>query len=156
MSVALPFNPSSLAGARLVARIVWVLLWCSLVLGFSQVASAGCSYGHAEESGISNDSAKPPGYARHALKLGQWVYEAGQIKYVARRSEVPCHGPNCSADQLPSEDAGMSLPQLDRAHLGAAHLQRYSHRIIPGLIDAMPLEDAKAARGYPPAYEYPP
>jgi hypothetical protein len=155
MSVALTFNPSSFTGTRLAGRIVWVLLWCSLTLGFSRVASAGCNYGHAQESQFSSPRAER-GYARKLPTLGQWVYEAGQIKYVAPQPDGKCHGPNCSADSERHEDAGMSLPQRNRTHLNVAHFHADPHRILPGLVDAMPLEDAKASLGHPPAYEYPP
>jgi hypothetical protein len=128
-----------------------------LALGFGRVAEAGCDFGHGNQSSRMTSASQMRGYARHFRVLGQWVYEGGQVKYVAWQAEGECHGPYCSANRLPpAETGGMTLPQSSRGPVNIIYLGVPTYSLAPSSSDSIILHDAEALHGYPPAYEYPP
>lgn len=80
---------------QLCLRGVWGLLVAWLVTsGWSSQVLAGCHYSDGRTFATQH-SDNPRDHARNFKFLGQWVYEKGEIKYVAWRPEQPCHGPYC-------------------------------------------------------------
>lgn len=136
---------------------MWLLVFGGIVLGSSRTVAAGCDFGHGKHSRMSSESDDQHGYARHFRVLGQWVYEGGDIKYVAWEPDSPCQGPDCSANkERQPVSSGLPLSQNQRTHTSAVAYSASTQVIPPSLIDVLPLKDAKALHGYPPAYEYPP
>ncbi len=155
MSALLCQETPSLSRARLLVKLVCFLVWCGITLGLTNSASAGCDFGHPKLS--SSRHHDMGGYARSFRVLGQWIYEAGEIKYVAWQAEGTCDGPNCSGNQPPRpESSGMSLPQTQRIQTSVACGRTQMQFTPPLLVDVLRLKDAQALHGYPPAYEYPP
>ncbi len=155
MSALLRHKTSSLLTARLLVKLVCVVLWCGLAIGLAESTSAGCDFGHLKLSSTRDHDIG--GYARSFRVLGQWIYEAGEIKYVAWQAEGGCDGPNCSGNHPPQpESSGMSLPNTQRIQTSIACGRTQLQFTPPCVVAALLPKDAKALHGYPLAYEYPP
>ena len=157
----------SQASIRAIVRCSTVLLLiCAGVIGDGSLY-AGCHYGrpghsqayrfkHAAHSADFNDQSSR-GHARDFQFLGQWIYEAGEIKYVAWQSSAPCQGPNCHVnddEDLPSTNAPAQRVVRPLLLSGVAATQRWDDSLtLVGHIDFL---NTCGFAGYPHEHEYPP
>lgn len=117
---------------------------------------AGCHYGDGRSFNASKENHNPREHARNFKFMGQWIYEGGEIKYVPLQGALPCHGPNCHADEnvpetgvvppttvkrIPPVTFAITQQLSAHADLVACHLGSNTLRPLSG---------------YPHEHEYPP
>ena len=134
---------------------------CALlsVTGWIQprMADAGCHYRHGAQGRADSDQDDSRGHVRNFRFLGQWVYEAGQVKYVRWQAEGKCTGPNCHADNDPLPVNGAtSAVDSNRSHTTLMYSDDSRPKLKSSLCFTLALQNVEAFRGYPHAIEYPP
>jgi hypothetical protein len=135
---------------------VCALAWVATLIVVQAQVYAGCHYGDGRSFQSALQSDNPREHARNFQFLGQWIYEAGEIKYVPWQGAPPCQGPNCHADDPLPQSTSAPAPDSSR---------------MPTVIFGMSLHEPVAAddgqrylvsselsplKGYPHEHEYPP
>ena len=159
------FSQSPLSRALTICITALVLI-CFGIINESDVY-AGCHYGPAGRAQTHRfnsssqsalfDSQSPQGHARDFQFLGQWIYEAGEIKYVPWQSSSPCKGPNCRVDKDPDQPStNVPSQRVVRPLLLDFVVVKQSWHDPSLLVGFVIAIDVSGFKGYPHEHEYPP
>jgi hypothetical protein len=135
-------------------RLCCGALVMALCATMSHQLHAGCHYVAAGKQ--QTVSADPHGHARDFRFLGKWVYERGDIRYVAWESDGPCDGPNCQARKdMPPE---FSFAPPDNVRISHSSLGSVANLVLtkPDCWSPLEIADSMAVSGHPRGFEYPP
>jgi hypothetical protein len=135
------------------------LLFCLIALLNTESLRAGCHYSNSSRAARalgSSEQQSASGHVRHIHFLGQWIYEAGEIKYVPWQGSPPCQGNNCQAND--DSPVTSSLPPYRNARTVSSAVSDSVRLLDVGCRVTLVIEAQRlrAFAGYPHEFEYPP
>lgn len=153
--------PARFRAVRLSEHWTVRLVLCAVAFAVSAVATvdnlyAGCHYGDGRSFTGSIADDNPHGHARNFTFLGQWIYEAGEIKYVPWQGAPPCQGPNCHADDPRPVTTGSPSQTVKRISPVTLTLPWQGAHRFDALDSCIASSNLFPISGYPHEYEYPP
>lgn len=119
-------------------------------------ARAGCHYGDGRSFLTSSEPLSPNAHVRNFRFLGQWIYEAGEVKYVPWQGSPPCHGPECQAKRQAQPETGSPVSDTQRLPLVAWNCSATAIACSTICSLGLPSDSLAPFAGYPHEYEYPP